>query len=337
MMSVTIDGSMGEGGGQILRTSLSLSALTQNPVRITNIRAGRPNPGLRAQHLTSLRAIGAINKGAFEGGELGSSEVSFHPGITEAGRYEFDIGTAGSVTLLIHTLLPPLLYCDKASEITVIGGTDVPWSPTTSYYRNVTLAFLKRMGIDAHLDVLEHGYYPKGGGSATISIKPWKKERPIGKIKVVAPDRALIESCAHGLGSGLAERQASAAKKELGMIDAEVLIEENGRGQGNALTISAWAGDVPIGCSSIGRKGYSPEDLGRDAAREFIKIVSRERCDQHLPDQIVPLMFLKGEEAVLPIPGITGHLSTNLDVTKRFMDIEYEITEEKMKIKGIRR
>ncbi|HPR41031.1 MAG TPA: RNA 3'-terminal phosphate cyclase [Candidatus Methanofastidiosa archaeon] len=333
MMALSIDGSHGEGGGQILRTSIGLSALTGRPIRVHDIRSGRPNPGLRAQHLSSLKAMERITSAMIEGAHIGSTEISFAPGRTIPGDYMFDIGTAGSVTLLMHSLIPPLLFSEGDSMITVTGGTDVPWSPTTSYYQNVSLEAMRMMGIDAYLEVERHGYYPMGGGRATLHVGPWARKRPLGKMRFKEPDIIYLESCSHGLGKEHRDAQTDAVRAELGGFDIEVVPNIGGHGHGNAVTIWAKAGDIPLGHCAIGRKGYGPGRLGTDAARKFKEAMSIGCCDEHLPDQLIPLIFLSGGKSSIPIPRVTGHLETNLDVAGAFLDARYEIKDSILKIR----
>jgi len=333
-MPIAIDGSLGEGGGQILRTSLGLSSLTGRPIKVFNIRAGRPNPGLRAQHLVSIRAMREITGGRLIGDEIGSKVVEFIPDGVMPGNYKFDIGTAGSVTLLTHSLLPPLLSCDGSSDVTVRGGTDVRWSPTVSYYKNVTLVALGKMGIEASIDIVRRGYFPKGGGEISIHIKPWKKRKGLGSVKLRPPKRIFIESCAHGLGRDVIEDQVNAAIKELEGFNIELLHDDSGSiGRGNAVTIWAMAGDMPIGHSVLGSKGLSPNSVGEEAGRVFKSLIQTGRCDKYLPDQLIPFVFLADGNSSVPLSEVTGHLKTNLDICGRFIDLNYSIENECLKVK----
>ncbi|MEM4696403.1 MAG: RNA 3'-terminal phosphate cyclase, partial [Desulfurococcaceae archaeon] len=162
MSTVVIDGSFGEGGGQILRYALSFSALTLKPVRIFNIRAKRDNPGLRPQHLTAVKALAEITKARVIGDRVGSMELYFEPKTRIGGSYRFDIGTAGSVSLVIQAILPTLLFANRSSRVELTGGTDVAWSPPIDYMRFVFLHNLKLMGIEASIELYRRGHYPRG-------------------------------------------------------------------------------------------------------------------------------------------------------------------------------
>ena len=180
---IDIDGSVGEGGGQILRTAFAMSAMTGKPVNIRNIRADRPKPGLASQHLTAIKAVTEICNGELEGAYKGSERVSFHPGNIEARDMELDIGTAGSISLVLQAILPVLARAHGESNIRIRGGTDVKWSPPVDHLRNTLLPIYKDFGIECELDVLKRGYYPKGGGEVHIGI------RSPGEINWATPDK----------------------------------------------------------------------------------------------------------------------------------------------------
>src|SRR5881396_3860558 len=167
-----IDGSFGEGGGQILRSCLALSAVMGKEVRIFNIRAGRAEPGLKAQHLTGARALAQICGASSKGLKIGSTELIFNPGRVKAGSFHFDVGTAGSITLVLQTLMPLLPFALGKVEVAITGGTDVKWSPPIDYLRLVTLPLLARMGMQASILVVKRGHYPKGGGIVRLKASP---------------------------------------------------------------------------------------------------------------------------------------------------------------------
>ncbi|MBI5665660.1 MAG: RNA 3'-phosphate cyclase, partial [Nitrospirae bacterium] len=172
--TIEIDGSFGEGGGQILRTALSLSCITGHPLRLFNIRKGRKKPGLMPQHITCVNAAAMISRAQVSGNEKGSTELTFIPGNVRAGHYVFDIGTAGSSSLVFQTLLLPLIFTGEESDITIKGGTHVPLSPTYDYISDVFLPMLKMTGIDVDASITRYGFYPKGGGEVSFRIHPAK-------------------------------------------------------------------------------------------------------------------------------------------------------------------
>src|SRR3990170_1510026 len=190
-----IDGAHGEGGGQLLRNSAALAAVTGIPIRVKNIRAGRPKPGLAAQHLTALQAVAALADATVEGLNVGSREVTIAPGRLRGGRFSFDVGTAGSVTLVLQACLPAALRAPEPTELTLIGGTDVKWSPPVDYFRFVFLPLLARMGGRVEVEVLKRGYYPRGGGQVLVKVAPAAAFQPL----VVEPPGTLkrVHGIAH--------------------------------------------------------------------------------------------------------------------------------------------
>jgi len=331
---ISIDGSHGEGGGQVLRTSLGLSAIHGTEIEIGNIRSNRPNPGLRPQHLATLEAFRKITKGRLTGGGIGAMEVRFRPSGIYSGKYEFDIGTAGSTTLMLHALLLPLLFADGPSDIRIRGGTDVPWSPTVDYYGNVTLKALEMMGVRTKLEVLRRGYYPKGGGLVSLHVEPWADRAPLSSAGVGEPSRIFLSSCSAGLGEDVASRQIAGAVGVLNTENTSTSIDRGGFGVGSSLTLWARAGDLPIGFSSLGKKGLLAEEVGSRAASGLLDIIRSGSVDRHLPDQIVPFLSLIGSESILPAPMLTGHLATNLDVINLFGNVPWSYDGKKVIIKG---
>ncbi|RZN48970.1 RNA 3'-terminal phosphate cyclase [archaeon] len=327
-----IDGSFGEGGGQVLRTSLALASVAGLGIDVTNIRARRDPPGLRPQHLCAVTSLAAITDAALEGARVGSTRLSFHPSALRAGQYRFDVGTAGSVTLLLQALLVPLLMANEPSELVLVGGTDVRWSPTVDYMSNVTLRALSRLGIDADMTLVKRGYYPRGGGEVRLCISPWERARPLGHVRVREPDSLTVVSSCAGLPDHVAQRQAKGALMLLEGYDVDVVYDTSGHGVGSALSIYGDAGEMPIGTSAVGARGYSAEEVGADAAREMLQTIEKKTLDSHLPDQLVPYIGLSGD-ATLPIPALTGHLETNLAMTSRFIPLCWDKDERKISIK----
>ncbi len=329
-----IDGKIGEGGGQILRTSLGLSIITGIPVKIINIRSLRPSPGLRPQHLTTLRALAALSDATTSEAMIGSRTVRFSPKEISGGSYSFDIKTAGSVTLLLHALLLPMVCGNEPAIISVVGGTDVSWSPTADYFCNVTLRALSLLGIEADLKIIQRGYYPSGGGRVSLSLQPWIKRRPLKDIKIRSPSSLHISSSSAGLPEHVAMRQAEGAQALLDDYDTSVQLDTSGSGRGSAITIWGDAGNVPIGHSILGQKGYKAQDVGADAARGILSIVDSKTCDTYLPDQLAPFLALAPEKSILKISKMTGHLLTNLQIISSFLGTSWKHTGKTLEIIG---
>ncbi len=335
---VEIDGSMGEGGGQILRYSLALSALLLRPLRIYNIRAKRSNPGLRPQHLTAVRALAEITGARVEGARVGSMELYFEPRRRRGGRYRFNIGTAGSVTLVIQAILPVLLYSDRDSVVEITGGTDVQWSPSIDYMRYVFLHNIGLMGPRVEIELLRRGHYPRGGGRVVLRVhRMAAAPRPVS-LRLCGGLRGIrVISHAVRLPSHVAVRQAEAAKRlllrELG-VEPEVVLEyyERGRdphlGPGSGILVyGSCSGGSVVGADALGARGKPAEVVGEEAASKFVEEARSNRAfDRHMGDMLVPYMSLGDGESYIGVSRVTSHLVTALSVTKMFLpEMEYVV------------
>lgn len=349
---IEIDGSFGEGGGQIVRTAAALSAVTGKGVHITKIRQGRPKPGLAAQHARALMALAEICDARISGVTEGSSEITFTPGEIQGGRYRIEIGTAGSVTLLMQCLMPALLYADEPSSLQIQGGTDVQWSPTVDYFKNVFLPALSTFGAKAGLEVLRRGYYPRGQGEVLLQVQPtglkassllradgWEKihadiqtEQNIQNIhnsqSSAQSSCILVLGISHcsNLPEHVAIRQAESAERVLeeagfmAHIDREVAhLPSMGSG------ITLWSGCK--GASSLGRKGFAAERVGRTAAEELIaELKSPAAVDRHLADQLIPYLALAGGS--FTAREVSLHARTNIWTASHFLDMDIGIEEK---------
>src|SRR5438132_7494242 len=234
---IEIDGSMGEGGGQVLRTSLALSAVLRREVRVFNIRAGREEPGLKAQHLTGAKALTQICGASSKGLQIGSTECIFSPGAIRAGFFRFDVGTAGSITLVLQTLMPLLPFAPGTVEVEITGGTDVKWSPPVDYLRLVTLPLLDRMDMHESILLVKRGHYPKGGGIVRLKATPTSVLKNIVGVDSGNVTTVTGVSYSVKLPRRVAERQASAATRG---------IEEKAR-QRPKIQIEASGNDAHLG------------------------------------------------------------------------------------------
>jgi len=330
---IEIDGSHGEGGGQIVRTATALSAVTGEPVRISNIRQGRPRPGLAHQHVRAIEGLAQICGARTRGVSLGSTEVTFEPGEIKGGSYEMEIGTAGSVTLLIQCLLPALTRAEGAVKVAVVGGTDVKWSPTIDYLQQVALPAFGLFGVAARLTLERRGYFPLGGGRVVVETWP-STLRSASILPSDSPIRG-ISHCSN-LPEHVARRQAEAAGKllEAAGFSAEIEVQVvNANSTGSGITL--WSGFR--GASALGERGVRAENVGSSAAADLIQeLRSHASVDVHLADQLVPYLALAGGS--YSTREITGHTRTNLWTASRFLDFEVSITgEEVFQIKGMPR
>ncbi len=324
---IEIDGSFGEGGGQILRTSLSLSCITGRPLRIYNIRKGRRRPGLMPQHLTVVRALSLISGGEAIGDEKGSLELRFIPGQVRAGHYRFDIGTAGSTTLVLQALIPPLILQQGVSRITLTGGTHVPHSPCFHYIKEVFLSFLGMLGIHVEAGIEMFGFYPKGGGRIWAEVRPAKEIRGIfvrerGKL-------LSIKGCSgvSNLPLSIAERQRQSALEILRPCSPEIDIDTvPSVGKGTFIFLKLITENTVAGFSSLGERGKRAEDVGREVADAALShIHSRAALDPYIADQLVLYLALSKKESSFSTSRITKHLITNLHVIKAFTGLSYRI------------
>ena len=315
-----LDGSYGEGGGQILRTSLSLSAMLGAPVRIERIRAGRPKPGLRPQHLTAVQALARITGAEVEGAELQSRELTFKPRTPKPGNYRFDVaekaGSAGSVTLIAQALLPPLLKSAGPSTLVLRGGTHVPWSPTAHYLLQVFLPALARMGAQVSLTLERWGWYPRGGGELRLSINPCPGLKGVEWRTAPEPAGFRAISAASRLPEHVARRQAARLQERLGPELPVELINAGGLDPGSLVFI--WG--PRAGFSALGARGKPAEQVADEAAYNcFIFRMRRGAVDPHLADQIVLYLAQARGPSVLATSEITSHLLTNLWVIEQFL------------------
>jgi RNA 3'-terminal phosphate cyclase (ATP) len=328
-----IDGSLGEGGGQIIRTAIALAAITGTEVAIENIRANRPRPGLSAQHLQAVKAVERLAGGRTEGLALQSTRLSFAPGPLNGFEGAIDIGTAGSITLLLQCLIPVALCADRPTQVRITGGTDVAWSPPIDFYTQVFLPALKEMGCAVQLDVRQRGYYPKGGGVVDVTVTSAKQLKGfvVREPEPVEVITGISHSC--GLPVHVAERQANAANRLLraagynSAIKTEI-VEKSTWTTGCGITL--WCGYKSGG--ALGERGKRAEVVGEEAARNLItELQSNATVDVHLADQLVPYTALADGPSELRVRTMTKHLETNLYITQQFLEVAFEVEKERTK------
>ncbi len=298
---IVIDGAYGEGGGQILRTCLSLSVVLKKPFKIFNIRKNRPKPGLQPQHLACVKTCAEISKAELRGAELNSTEIIFIPKIKPANKmYFFDIKTAGSTSLLFQALLYPFAFSEGA-ELVLKGGTHVPFSPSFHYLKYVFLPFVRSLGLKAEICLEKAGFYPRGGGKIKTKIFPWKDFVLLDMDKSFLPETTYIYSLiSEDLPSHILERQANSAKKRLldaGLNVKEVIMEKvKSKSSGTQLFIYSVDKDKVkrAGFSELGKKGYPAEKVGENTAFQFLEFLETSaQIEEHLADQIlIPLSFV---------------------------------------------
>jgi RNA 3'-terminal phosphate cyclase (ATP) len=324
---IEIDGSMGEGGGQVVRTSLALSALTRQPVRIVNIRKNRRNPGLGIQHLTALRAVARISKGEITGDRIGSSEVTFYPGVTRGGAFRFDVsetrGSAGSVSLIFQTLLLPLLFAESPSALSLIGGTHVPLSPPYHYLERVFIPLLRSMGAGVDLSISRWGWYPIGKGSMEARVEPMGRLVP-PRIDRRNPIRRLHGiSASSNLPEHVRQRQKREAVRILSGCGIEADFEEIDAlsiGTGSLVFLHADPQEAFAGLSALGARGKPAEAVAREACEAFESFERTSApCDPFIADQIVSYLALPAGESLIRFSRLTLHLITQVELIPKFL------------------
>ncbi len=321
-----IDGSYGEGGGQVLRTVLSLSCLLREPIEIFNIRKGRKAPGLQPQHLTCVKAAKKISDAEVEGDKVWSVNLRFSPKEVRGGDYLFDIGTAGSTSLVLQTILLPLSFAIGKSKIEIIGGTHVPWSPPFHYINNVFIPTIERMGLRTRLWIEKWGWYPKGGGRVGAEINPVKEISPLRLIERGRLIRIKGFSAVSNLPLSIAERQKAEGLRILkdNGLDAEMeIIDAPSIGRGTFFFLIAEYENSTSGFSSLGERGKKAEEVAKEACEEFLSFHrSGMSLDPRLADQIIPYLAFTKAESSFTTSRITRHLLTNIWIVKQFLSIE---------------
>jgi RNA 3'-terminal phosphate cyclase (ATP) len=336
---IEIDGSFGEGGGQVIRTSIALSALYGKPVRVSNIRAKRPNPGLQAQHLTGLKAVASLCDAELEGMMIGSTTVTFGPRGRLGGEFKFDIGTAGSITLVLQALMPAAAFAPDEVTIRLVGGTDVKWSPTIDYLRYVVLPNLAMLGYSSDIAVERRGHYPRGGGRVSMRIRNVRSLKPITLIERGEIGRIRGISHCVRLPAHVAERQASVAKSALlhyGYKDVEVAVETYpagrdqhiGAGSGIALYAETSNKSV-VGADALGERGKPAEKVGSEAAEKLhTEITSGCPFDRHMADIIIPYLAVANGRSHVRVSQLTTHTLTNIKITELVSGVKFDVSGE---------
>lgn len=324
-----IDGSFGEGGGQILRTALALSLITGKPFRIEKIRARRKNPGLLRQHLTSVSAAATVGKAELNGATLGSQYLTFTPQTINAGDYAFAIGTAGSAMLVLQTVLPALLIADAPSTLQLEGGTHNPFAPPFDFLTKSFLPILGRMGASVSARLDRYGFYPAGGGKAHFEIHPCAKLSELdlnerGEI-IDQQARAIVAN----LPRTIAERELDVIGRQMEFDQAQLHLEETGNanGQGNIVMIEVESSKVTEVFTAFGERGVRAEVVAMKAvkeAREYLK--TEAAVAEHLADQLLlPMAIGSGGSFTTLEPSL--HTKTNIEIIKMFLDVEITVAQ----------
>lgn len=326
---ILVDGSYLEGGGQIIRTSVALSAITGKPCKIINIRKGRKNPGLQAQHLKGIETAAKICDAELKNAKIGSDSIEFIPKKIKSGSFSIDIGTAGSITLVLQTLVPICIHADKETKLEITGGTDVLWSPNIEYFQEVFCRNVKRMGIEIESEILKYGFYPKGGGKIKVRIKPCKKLKSLNLIERGNVNRYDIRSIVSKSleKARVAERQIEGAKKIIPKFDCEYFDYVDTFSSGSTTHIHAHCDESELGATIYGELGKPAEKVGEETARNLMKQIDSNAClDDHMADQILLYLALAGNSKI-SVAETTNHCRTNMWVIEKFLPVKFEVKE----------
>ena len=361
---IELDGTYGEGGGQIVRTALALSTLTQQAFHVTRIRSGRKDTGLKMQHLHCITALQKLTGATVEGATLGSTELTFLPGQLKGKSLSIDIETAGSITLFLQAVLLPCCFADKPVKLEIIGGTDVAWAMPIDYLREVLVPHLRRWA-DINVTLEKRGYYPKGNGTVTVRIKPrisrtdfktftefWNHLQQQGPHLELTKQGHLmyIKGISHASKSleeaRVAERQAHAAQQTLAAYNCPVSIRSeyaDTLSPGSGMTLWAVfsqnkedidvANPIILGADALGEKGTPAEAVGKAAAAKLqTAIASKAAADMHLADNLIPWIGLYAPSAVLT-EKITPHTTTNIYTAQKFMPVKFDVRDTSIQSK----
>jgi RNA 3'-phosphate cyclase len=349
---IELDGSQGEGGGQIVRTALALAAYTQKAVRVVNIRAGRDKPGLKAQHLAGIKALIQLCNGAADGAELGSTELTFYPQRIKGGNIEVDIGTAGSITLLMQTVMLPALFAEKSTKFTIVGGTDTSNSMPIDYFSNVFVPHLFQWSEKIELNMLRRGYFPKGGGKVEISVKP-KEELDLKPFDLINQGELMaVKGVSHASktleDAEVVERQTRSVQTALSQLGLPVHIRsEYNDTYSTGSGVVLWAiystdpeemdmkMPIRLGADKLGEKGVPAETVGKNAANMLLDTMESEApVDYNLADNLIPYLAIAGGH--IKVEKITEHTRTNVNVVNTFFNDCLEIDETKKIIRRVK-
>jgi len=322
-----VDGSHGEGGGQLLRTAIALSTLTGEAVSISKIRANRPKPGLSPSHCTSVEGVASISGAKVEGNHPGSTELTFVPGEVATGEHPLDVGTAGSISLVLQALMLSAVRCTGESVFVVKGGTNVKWSPPIDHYSLVLFPMLRRMGLRVKMEVVSRGFYPQGGGEVRVTFGREGALRPL-----VLEERGELQEIggvcfAQNLHQRIPHEIASSVRKRF--LQERVRISQDlteGRSTGTGICLAAVYEHTVLGAEALGERGYPAEAVGKDAAQRLrAEMDGQGTLDVHTSDQLLPYMALAEGQSVFTVREISGHLRTQMDLLSEFLGTRFEV------------
>lgn len=320
---IELNGAIGEGGGQILRTSLTLSMITGQAFRMTNIRAGRAKPGLMRQHLVAVQAAAQVSDAELTHAQVGSTELTFVPNKIKAGNYQFAIGTAGSCTLVLQTLLLALAYADAPSTIRISGGTHNPMAPTVQFLQRAYCRALATIGVEVDISLVRSGFYPAGGGVVVASVTPRAQLKQVSMMEPGQLRASYAEAIVAGISASVGARELEVVGRGLGFSESQLLMRglAGEQGPGNALLVTLEHEYLTEVFSAIGEKSLRAEDVARKVVKEVREfIVSGAAVGEHLADQLLLPMALAGGGR-FSTASVSQHTITNAEVISRFLPV----------------
>ena len=333
MEFVEVDGSEGEGGGQIMRSAVSFAAILGLPVKVVKIRAGREVPGLKRQHVSALQVMSRVFGGETHGDSEGSTEVTFVPGKGGPESLSVDMGTAASISLVLQTVVPAIALSGSRLTLDLVGGTDVPWSPTLDYLSRVVTGSFSSIGINFGVQSSRRGYYPRGGGRAVATVEPSGGVVPLdARARAEVREVEMVSRCG-SLPRHVAERQLAAASRvfeEAGVsVKSSEVTEEPSSSPGSSFLASFIGAGTFLGADSIGAKGKPAERVGEEAAQRFLTaVITGARLDSNLADMVLPLLSLAGGPSRVRIPEATEHLKSGMRLAALFTSCRWSAKEE---------
>lgn len=325
---ITIDGSLGEGGGQIIRTALALALVTGRSFRIERVRARRPKPGLQRQHLTAVLAAAQIGRAEVRGAAVGSPEFTFTPGRVEPGEYHFNIGTAGSTSLVLQTVLPPLMFAGGPSRLVLEGGTHNPLAPPFDFLQKTFLPLVNRLGPQVTIELERFGFYPAGGGKIHVAIEPGVSRQRLDINERGPVRRARARALVVNLPLSIAQRELVVVGQILGLSTDQLQAEtsSNAYSPGNIVIIEVESERLTELFTGIGERGVRAETVAERVAREAERYLALGApVGEHLADQLLVPLALAGGGSYTTGP-LSPHTTTNIEIIRKFLDAKITVT-----------
>ena len=325
---VEIDGSYGEGGGQLLRTAVALSAITERAVRIRSIRAGRERPGLQAQHLKGVEAVATLCGAKVHGATLSSTDLTFEPREIRSQTIKIDVGTAGAISLVLQALVLAAGRVERKTAVELIGGTHVAWSPPMDYFKEVFCRHLNSIGIGVDVNVLAHGFYPRGGGRVQVEIDGSNEWKPMNIEPSQAMESIVVKSIASEelRNARVAERQMEGFRSVLPVAVPGEVTYVRSLSTGSAVFGRASSASTILGADALGKRGVRAEDVGRDAATKLkTEVDSGASLDVHAADMMIPYLALATGPSSFTVREISGHLSSVQWLVGQFVNAKFEV------------